>query len=312
MMFSIIYLMTQIESPRARYNFEDGTWVTDFVTYNATTAFNNPNPGYIQINSIVGDLVGSDRANNSEPFINDGFPEEGKVRLTETYQLLGNYGIFPPAADGGQAKPLTAHWGGVTPISLSSSDELRTDLFGPYNVDGSINQDMVDEARQVVDLSQKQQDTVCPKCRASSEYWELGDEFPYPPGWWVGQATQIAKDKGLDVEESLKLILGVSITVYDAGISSWEMKYYYDSVRPFTVINELFDGSTVPDWRGNQTAKPADKEHWRPYQLRRNIMPPFPDCPSGHSSFSTSAATVMRNLLQTNDFDFTSEEFKSR
>jgi len=225
---------------------------------------------------------------------------------------LGNYGIFPPAADGGQQFPLTPQWGGVTTISLSNSSQLRTGLFGPYNVDGTINQEMVDEARQVVDLSQKQQDTVCPQCRASSEYWELGDEFPYPPGWWVGQATKIAKDLGLNVEQSLKLILAVCITVYDAGIASWEMKYYYDSVRPFTVINELFDGSTVPDWRGNQTAKPADKGHWRPYQLRRNIVPPFPDCPSGHSSFSTSAATVMRNLLQTNDFDFTSEEFKSR
>ena len=68
------------------------------------------------------------------------------------------------------------------------------------------------EVSQVVELAQQQQDGVCPECRASSEYWELGDEFPYPSGWWVGQATQIAKEKNLDLKESLQLIFGLAIT----------------------------------------------------------------------------------------------------
>ena len=90
------------------------------------------------------------------------------------------------------------------------------------------------------------------------------------------------------------------------------MKFFYDTVRPFTAINELFCGSQVSDWRGNLTASIDDYDHWRPYQLGRNVMPPFPDIPSGHSAFSTSSSVVLRNLLGTNVFDYYTEPFKSR
>lgn len=46
--------------------------------------------------------------------------------------------------------------------------------------------------------------------------------------------------------------------------------------------------------------------------MRRNIVPPFPDIPSGHSAFSTSASVVLRNLLGTNVFDYETEPFISR
>lgn len=90
------------------------------------------------------------------------------------------------------------------------------------------------------------------------------------------------------------------------------MKYFYDTVRPVTTVNELFKGSEVSDWRGNRTANIDDKDHWRPYQLRRNIVPPFPDNPSGHSAFSTSASVILRHVLGTNIFDYETAPFKSR
>merc|ERR1712086_784220 len=90
------------------------------------------------------------------------------------------------------------------------------------------------------------------------------------------------------------------------------MKYAEDTVRPVTAINELFKGSEVSDWRGNRTDTIDDKDLWRPYQLRRNIVPPFPDIPSGHSAFSTSASVVLRNLLGKNVFNYTTDPFISR
>ena len=89
----------------------------------------------------------------------------------------------------------------------------------------------------------------------------------------------------------------------------------YDSVRPVTAINEAFYGSTVSDWTGNAPGNKVvnidDRNFWRPYQLRRNASPPFPDVPSGHSVFSTSASVVLRNLLRTNVFDFTTEPWRT-
>ena len=184
---------SKINETRINYNFVDGSWVKNFTTYNATTAFNTPNPGDMQVNPAV---------------------LSGEVRLTETWQSLSQYGIFPPAKDGGAQIPLSPHWGDVKPVSLTNSSELRSpSVIGPYLEDNiTLNPDFMAEVRQVVELAQQQQDGVCPECRASSEYWELGDEFPYPSGWWVGQATQIAKEKNLDLKESLQLIFGLAIT----------------------------------------------------------------------------------------------------
>ena len=118
------------------------------------------------------------------------------------------------------------------------------------------------------------------------------------------------------MKESLQVSLGVSLAVFDAGIAAWDMKYFYDSVRPVTAINEMFYGSLVSDWtgntHGNKVANLDERNFWRPYQLRRNSSPPFPDVPSGHSAFSSSAMVVLRLILETNVFDFVSEPFKCR
>jgi len=187
---------------------------------------------------------------------------------------------------------------------------------GPYDVNGDLRQEWIDETTEIVDLGELQQPGNCPRCRAESEYWELGDSFVYPPGWWMSRANDLTRNLDLDVKTTLQIILGTSITVFDAGIAAWDMKFAFDSVRPVTAVNELFFGSTVSDWTGetpgNRVANIDERNFWRPYQLRRNASPPFPDVPSGHSVFSTSASVVLRNLLRTNVFDFTTEPFTSR
>ena len=87
---------------------------------------------------------------------------------------------------------------------------------------------------------------------------------------------------------------------------------FYDTIRPMTTINEIFAGSTVGDWRADKEAVIDDRDQWRPYQSDKSLTPPFPDVPSGHSAFSTSASVVLRNMLGSNVDDFTTETFKSR
>ncbi|EJK44026.1 hypothetical protein THAOC_37471, partial [Thalassiosira oceanica] len=242
--------------------------------------------------------------------------EDGTLRLTETWQSLTQMGTFPKPKDGGEQFPLTPHWGGVTPFTLPTGSALRSEYYGPYDAEGNLRQQWIDELTQLLDLAEQQQDGTCPRCRAESEYWELGDEFKYPPGWWADRANEIVKDLNMPVKESLQISLGVSLAVFDAGIAAWDMKYFYDSVRPVTAINEAFYGSTVSDWTGsapgNKVANLDDRNFWRPYQLRRNSSPPFPDVPSGHSAFSSSAMIVLRLILGTNVFGFVSEPFQCR
>merc|ERR1719401_11019 len=198
----------------------------------------------------------------------------------------------------------------------NGGSSFRSVYVGPYDVNGDLRQEWIDETTEIVDLGELQQPGNCPRCRAESEYWELGDSFVYPPGWWMSRANDFARSLDLDLKASLQLIVGTSITVFDAGIAAWDMKYAFDSVRPVTAVNELFYGTTVSDWTGtspgNKVANLDERDFWRPYQLKRNASPPFPDVPSGHSVFSTSASVVLRGLLRTNEFDFVSEPFACR
>lgn len=242
---------------------------------------------------------------------------DGTLSLTETWQSLSQIGIFPGEADGGPQYPMTPHWGGVTSISMpTGGNSFRSVYVGPYNAGGDLRQEWIDETTELVDLGELQQPGNCPRCRAESEYWELGDSFVYPPGWWMSRANDLTRSLDLDVRTTLQIILGTSITVFDAGIAAWDMKFAFDSIRPVTAVNELFFGTMVSDWTGeapgNRVANIDERQFWRPYQLRRNASPPFPDVPSGHSVFSTSASVVLRNLLRTNVFDFTTEPFRSR
>mmetsp|Transcript_19519 Transcript_19519/g.41171 ORF Transcript_19519/g.41171 Transcript_19519/m.41171 type:complete len:352 (+) Transcript_19519:56-1111(+) len=131
-----------ITSPRTDYNFLDGSWVTQFNTYDAVLADLVPNNGFAQVHPLV--------------------VQDGTLTLTDTYQSLTQHGIFPPSADGGEQFPLTPHWGLVIPFSLSSSNEFREDVFGPYLENGDLNPQWVDEAREVVNLGGQQQDGNCP------------------------------------------------------------------------------------------------------------------------------------------------------
>ena len=180
--------LLQITDPRTDYNFLDGSWVETFNTCDAAAANEQPNPGFAQVNPLI---------------------KSSAVTLTETYQSKTQHGIFPLS---GEQFPLTAHWGEVVPFSLSSSSALRTSVFGPYDDQGNLNDQWVEEAREVVDLGYLQQDTICPRCRAESEFWEMGDGFSYPPGYWIESATEIARDKDMDVKSALQLIFGTTVT----------------------------------------------------------------------------------------------------
>lgn len=238
----------------------------------------------------------------------------GDVRLSSTWQSLTEWGIFPPTADGGTQVPLTSHWGEVSTFALASGAALRPDTIKTPYVNGALNMDFVDEAAQLVGFAQLMKDRVDGGAlqRAQSEYWELGDSTPYPPGWWTEIAVDLAVRDALSLEESLRLMMTVSQAVFDAGVTAWDSKFHFDSVRPYTVINQLYLGSVLPSFRGDVVAGTDDRNVWFPFQLRRNFTPPFPDVPSGHSAFSYAATTVISQILSSNIFDYQSEAFISR
>ncbi len=81
----------------------------------------------------------------------------------------------------------------------------------------------------------------------------------------------------------------------DAGIAAWDGKRATDSVRPITAICYLFMGKTIQAWGGpGKGPTSMDGVEWMPYQPEYLPTPPFPEYPSGHSTFSAAGARILQ------------------
>lgn len=170
----------------------------------------------------------------------------------------------------------------IHPLSLDSSSQFRPKAPLVYNADttGSFYK-MVKEVYDVnIQLSDSQ--------KTIAKYW---DDNPFvvehsghlmfankkitPGGHWVG-ITQIAcKQKQKSALFSAKAYTLTSIALMDAFISCWEAKYFYEYVRPITLINSWINR----DWNSFLQT------------------PPFPEYTSGHSTISGSSAEVLTTLF---------------
>jgi hypothetical protein len=106
-------------------------------------------------------------------------------------------------------------------------------------------------------------------------------------------AADVAQQRGNTLEENARLFALVNIAMADAGIVSWDMKFSANFWRPITAIRE-------GDTDGND-ATAADGA-WEPLL----VTPPFPECTSGHSTFSGAASTILASLYG-DDFAFTTD-----
>ena len=92
----------------------------------------------------------------------------------------------------------------------------------------------------------------------------------------------IYKDKSAPIEARVDALVRLGMGVADGFIVNWRDKYRYDLLRPLTYIRRVID----PKWEPLLNT------------------PPFPEYPSGHSTQSGAAATVLTAFFGDN-FAFT-------
>lgn len=98
---------------------------------------------------------------------------------------------------------------------------------------------------------------------------------PTPPGHWVSIALDLLDVDGADAPRRAEVLARLGIGMADAFIGCWYSKYEYDLLRPVTYIRRVID------------------PEWEPIL----ITPPFPEYPSGHSTLSGAAETVLAHLF---------------
>jgi membrane-associated phospholipid phosphatase len=101
---------------------------------------------------------------------------------------------------------------------------------------------------------------------------------------WNTIAVELANQRHFTMSENAHLLALLNMAIADAVIACWNAKYYYVSWRPVTAI-------PLADTDGNP-ATDADPT-WTPLL----ITPAHPEYPSGHSTTSSAAATVLAHFF---------------
>jgi hypothetical protein len=172
----------------------------------------------------------------------------------------------------GSGEPMAPGWGEVTPWAMISGDQC--DQGGPPLLTGPEYAAAYDEVRE---LGAKDSPTRTAEQSHLAMFWN-----PHVPAKWNSLARNISQREQLSLSESARLFGMLSVTLADAAISGWNMKYKYNFWRPITAIH--LEGDTT----------------WEPYLT----TPPFPEYVSGHSLTCAAAATVLGRYLGTDVYSF--------
>lgn len=158
------------------------------------------------------------------------------------------------------------YWGRLRPFVLKTWSECPVPAPPTYSPDTASA--LYKNAHEVFDT----RGHLSPEQRTIAFYWaDNAGESGTPVGHWVSIASQMVSERHLSAEDAARLMVLTSAAQADAFISSWGYKYQYTLIRPRQFIRRIIDST------------------WEPLIP----TPPFPEYPSGHSTVSAAAATVL-------------------
>jgi hypothetical protein len=190
---------------------------------------------------------------------------------------------------------LAPQWGSVKPFALTSGSQFR-----PRPPARNPSARYKKQAEMIIRLTAGLDDRR--KCIA--EYWADGPASETPPGHWNLFAQVVSQKKNYNIDDDAKLFFALNNAELDASIAVWDAKLFYDSPRPISAIRFLKVGETIPTWGGTpENPLTVLGENWKPFQPDTFLTPPFPEFPSGHSGFSSAAATILKSFTGSNAFD---------
>ncbi|GGU66929.1 vanadium-dependent haloperoxidase [Lentzea flava] len=126
---------------------------------------------------------------------------------------------------------------------------------------------------------------------ATFQFWSVPTGSAQPAGEWVKIALTVSRD--LPLASSARLMALLTMTLADTTVATVGTKFTYRHWRPATAIREA-------DTDGNPWTQPNPA--WAP---RAGSVGGSPEYPSGHSSYSGAAATVLAGFFCADGIRFT-------
>ncbi|MEQ8820003.1 MAG: vanadium-dependent haloperoxidase [Sumerlaeia bacterium] len=187
--------------------------------------------------------------------------------------------------------PLLPEWRALQPFVMESPEQFR--CVPPPDITSA---QFAEELNLVRDIGAYFSDSRTAEQEKIACFWADAQGTFTPTGHWnqiAETAVRLRAGAGepLTPLEQARLFAQLNLAMADAGIACWEAKYHYNYWRPVTAI-------ALADQDGNAATGEPDSR-WTPYIA----TPPFPEFPSGHSTFSGAAEAVLTHWFG-EDFAF--------
>lgn len=193
---------------------------------------------------------------------------------------------------------LTPHWYRVKPFLLETSAQFRP---GPPPTTKTDPEKLRQDADQVLAYNKN----LTNQQKAVVEFMRDGPRSTGQSGHWLRFAQDVSRRDKQSLDQDIKLYFAVANVAFDAFISCWETKRFYDSSRPWTLIHYYYKGQKITCWAGVEGGT-CEKfgEEWCPYSPQTFITPPFPGYTSGHATVSGACAKTIELFTGSDKFGF--------
>ena len=205
-----------------------------------------------------------------------------QTRGASEYNVMDSPGrwVPTPPAYSAAAEP---HWREIRPMVLDSSNMFPVPAPYAFNI-----KDKNSEYYKQVMVSKNAIDSLTPEQIHIADFWDdnpfklnvsghlmFGTKKFSPPGHWMSIVGIAAEKAHADFGTTVTAFTITAISLFDAFIQCWGVKYTFNTVRPETVINKYID------------------PNWRPHLQ----TPPFPEYTCGHSTGSAAAAEALTSVF---------------
>lgn len=157
--------------------------------------------------------------------------------------------------------PMLPNYGAVTTWNFDKATMVKIRPAIPYLENSAEFQKDIDELHAIHKNQTREQARI-------ANFWADGPGSYTPPGHWHRTAANTARDARYSEVRMARTLALVGTALMDAGIACWDTKYYYYTPRP------------------------------QQFGVKTSVgLPNFPSYTSGHSTFSSAAATVLGSIF---------------
>jgi hypothetical protein len=223
-----------------------------------------------------------------------------KYAKADKYNRISNYPRYTPSVGDGFWYPtppgymaaVEPYFNTVRPFSLDSAAQFKPEPPAVFSTDKKsvfyqlmnavYSQNMSDEHKAIASFWD-----CNPFALDDNGHLMVALKKISPGAHWMGIAGIACQKTKADFSKNIQVHTLVAMGLMDGFICCWDEKYRSNRVRPETVIRKFID------------------PNWKPFLQ----TPPFPEYLSGHSTISSTSATILTHFFGDNfAYDDTVEE----